>query len=81
MRKKIQTRINFGVSQLGESGNREWAAEVRQEKLELQELRENLWRWRDRGGGKTKTGKEKMQEPDRRTNDKKLKKLEEILER
>ena len=49
--------------------------------MELQELRENLWRWSDRGGGKTRTGKEKMKEPDKKTNDKKLKKLEEILER
>ena len=79
-KKKVQTRINFGVTQLRESGKREWAAELRQEKLELQELRENMWRWRDRGGGKTRTGKEKMKEPDKKTNDK-LKKLEESLER
>ena len=25
-RKNVQTRINFGVSQLGESGKKEWAA-------------------------------------------------------
>ena len=77
--KIVQTRIDFRVKQLGETGRREWAAEVRQERLELQEMRENLWRWRDKGGGKTRTGKEKMPEPSKKTNDKKLKKLEEIL--
>ena len=64
---------------MGETGKKEWASEVRQERLELQEMRENLWRWREKGGGKTRTGKEKMPEPNKKTNDKKLKKLEEIL--
>ena len=36
-KKKVQTRINFGVAKLRKSGKREWAAELRQEKLELQE--------------------------------------------
>ena len=44
-------------------------------------MRENLWRWREKGGGRTRTGKEKMPEPDKKMNDKKLKKLEEILAR
>ena len=47
-KKKVQTRINFGVSQLRESGKREWVAEIRQEKLELQELREGQGRGEDK---------------------------------
>ena len=32
---------------------------IKEKKLELQELRENLWRWREGGGGRKKDGKEK----------------------
>ena len=58
-KKKVQSRIDSGVSQLGESGKKEWAKEIRQEKLELQELKENMRRWRDRGGGKARNSKER----------------------
>ena len=59
-KKKVQSRIDSGVSQLGESGKKEWAKEIRQEKLELQELKENMRRWRDRGGGKARNSKERV---------------------
>ena len=40
-----------------------------------------MWRWRESGGGKTRTGKEKQPEPNRKSIDKKLKFLEEILDK
>ena len=59
-KKKIQqTKLNFGISKLGGNGKLEWAEELKKERMEIQELKENLWRWRENGGGKTRSGKEK----------------------
>ena len=44
-----------------EGGSDEWVQEYkqecRQERIELQELKENLWRWRKQGGGGDKNRK------------------------
>ena len=80
-KKMLQTRLNLGVKELGKEGMKEWSETIKHERQELQELKENLWRWRDSGGGKTKNGKERMREPNEKTTEKKLKSLEEILER
>ena len=40
-----------------------------------------MWRWRESGGGKTRPGKEKQPEPYSKTVDKKLKFLEELLDK
>lgn len=49
--------------------------------MEFQELKENLWRWRENGGGKSRQGREKKNEPNGKSIEKKLKVIEEILER
>ena len=46
-KKSVQTRIDFCVNKLGRKGQEELKAETRREKIELQELRMNLWRWRE----------------------------------
>ena len=53
-KKKIQSTLNFKIKNLGESGRIEWEREIRKERLELQEFRENLWSWREGGGGRKK---------------------------
>ena len=80
-KKLIQTRIDFCVSKLGEKDREEFKFETRKERIELQELRMNLWRWRENGGGKTKSGKEKQNVPTEKSNLRKLKFLEELLEK
>ena len=55
--------------------------ETRREKIEIQELRRNLWRWRENGGWETRSGKEKQNAPSEKSNEKKLKFLEYIIER
>ena len=65
----------------GGQGKLEWAEELRKERMLIQELKENLWRWRENGGGKTRTGREKQNEPNGKDIEKKLKMIEEILER
>ena len=54
---------------MGKEGKKEWSEKIRHERQELQELKENLWRWRDSGGGKTKNGKERMREPTEKTTE------------
>ena len=62
-RKKLQTKINFNITKLGKGGRDEWVQEYkkecRQEIIELQELKENLWRWRKQGGGEDNNRKRK----------------------
>ena len=80
-KKTQQTKLNFGISKLGGNGKLEWAEELKKERMEIQELKENLWRWRENGGGKTSSGKEKMIEPTGKNIEKKLKIIGDILER
>ena len=49
-KRKLQTALNFKIKNLGNGGKIEWEKEIRKERLELQELQENLWRWREGGG-------------------------------
>ena len=51
-KKMLQTRLNLGVKELGSEGMKEWSETLKHERQELQELKENLWRWRESGGGK-----------------------------
>ena len=73
--------MNFGISKLGGRGKLEWAEELKKERMEIQELKENLWRWRENGGGKTRTGREKQIEPTGENIEKKMKIIGDILER
>ena len=51
---------------------------IKEKKLELQELRENLWRWREGGGGRKKDGNEKIKELRLDDIEKKVKKIDVI---
>ena len=51
-KKSVQTRIDFCISKLGKKGQEEFRVETRREKIEIQELRMNMWRWRENGGGR-----------------------------
>ena len=77
----LQTRLNLGVKKLRNEGMKEWSETLKHERQKLQEFKENLWRWREIGGGKTKNGKERIREPNEKTTEKKLKSLEDILNR
>ena len=50
-KKKEQStnNIEFGIKKLGDKGKLKWKKEDKKARLELQELKENLWSWRDRG--------------------------------
>ena len=50
-KKKEQStnNIEFRLKQLGDKGKLKWKKEDKKERLELQELKENLWSWRERG--------------------------------
>ena len=81
----LQIKLNLKIVKLGQQGMREWENECRQEcrqdRIELQELKENLWRWREKGGGKIRTGKGRIKEPDDLSMRRKLKFLDETLEK
>ena len=47
------------------------------EKTRKNGMKENLWRWRDRDGGKTINGKEKRKKTDEKTAERKLRFIEE----
>ena len=80
-KKTMQTKLNFNISKLGKCGREEWEKDLRRERIEVQELKENLWTWRENGGGRTKNGKEKQNAPTKKSTEKKLKFIEDILER
>ena len=40
----------------------EWERDIKKERLELQEFKENLWTWREGGRGEKKDGTEKNNE-------------------
>ena len=61
-KKKIKSTLNFKIKNFGDSGRIEWDSEIRKERLELWEFRENLWRWREQRGGEKKDGTEKKRE-------------------
>ena len=65
--KPVQNKISFSLSNLGKVGRQEWSEELRRETIDLQEVNENMWRWRNNGGGKK--------------SNKKLKFLEELLDK
>ena len=84
-KRKIQTTISFEEKKLGEKGRATWEREVqekkREERLELAEMKENLWRWRVQGKENTKKGKERKKETTLREMEEKLKRLENLIEK
>ena len=84
-KKKIQTKIDFGEKKLSEAGKKEWEkvkeSEKRKERLELQEMKENLWKWRQGGKETTCKGKERRREITVTEMEEKFNKLEKILEK
>ena len=78
--KLLQSRITASVRKLGNVGTEMWKKEERKERIELAEVKENLWSWRENGGGKTRSGKEKVNLPAGKELQKKLEKSNEILD-
>ena len=66
---------------MGDSGRIEWESEIRKERLELQEFRENLSRWREGRGGEKKDGTEKKREITAKDLKKKMQKLDKIVDK
>ena len=79
--KKLQSRINFATKSLGSEGKKAWGQEIKKERLEIAEAKENIWKWRENGGGKTKKGKEKKEMPKEKELEEKLGKLLQLIEK
>ena len=84
-KKKMQTKIIFQERNLSVKGRDLWKnvekTEKRKERLELAEMKENLWKWRGGGREKTKKSLERKKEIAQEELENKLEKLTKILEK
>ena len=82
MTKRKQGRIDQIFNELSKKGKEEWekitSNEEKKARIDLKEMKENLWKWRDSGKEKKDTKKKGNKE---KRIDEKIKNIEDILEK